>query len=120
METEADRAAFYEQHQDDDDLWGAPEPAPTAGRAPRANLTATITVRFSATEAATIRQIAREQGVRYSDVVREAVAAYTRRNPQTTSVVRLFSAEGERPRSEGTKGAFHRADEHAINATGTR
>src|SRR4051794_8536177 len=72
---EAERAAFYEQHQADAEMWGEPvEPPPTDRRE---GLAATITVRFSPEEAERIRRIARERHLTYSQVVREAVREYT-------------------------------------------
>lgn len=102
MPAETDRASFYEEHRDDEDLWGDPEPAPVATPLPRQGLTVTITVRFSAEEAEAIRHVARERHTTYSEVVREAVAAYARRGQPTTTTVR-FSPTGEpQPHSEGT------------------
>lgn len=71
MTEERDRAAYYQAHRDDDDVWGEPERS--AESLDHHNLAATITVRFSPDEAADIRDLAREHRVSYSDVVRTAV-----------------------------------------------
>lgn len=118
MEAKTDRAAFYEAHQDDDDLWGEPEPAPAEGQVSRVGRTATITVRFSAEEAQTIREIARERHATYSEVVREAVASYARRGPRTETKVRLFSTGDTPPRSEGVNAQLHIAEGNMPNSTG--
>jgi len=118
MEIENDRAAFYEAHRDDNDLWDDPAPAPIDEQPARAGLTATITVRFSAEEAEVIRQIARTRRSSYSDVVREAVAQYTRRGPRTVTTVHLFSGGSTQPRSEGTNAHLHRAGNTMPNSTG--
>ncbi len=119
MEAGAERAAFYDAHRDDDDLWDEPEHAPAEGQTPRAGLTATITVRFSAEEARAIREIARERHAPYSDVVREAVASYARRGPRTETKVRLFSAGDTQPRSQGANAQLHMNGGNMPNSTGS-
>ncbi|MPZ13341.1 MAG: ribbon-helix-helix protein, CopG family [Chloroflexi bacterium] len=71
MATENERAAFYEAHKDDPDVWEPTEGAATPRG--RGEMTATITVRFSAEEAETIRRRAKESGSTYSEVIRDAV-----------------------------------------------
>jgi hypothetical protein len=68
---EDERARFYEEHQDDPDVW---EEVEVAARTPRkTGLNATITVRFPPEEAAGIRAFAKQNDLSYSDVVRKAV-----------------------------------------------
>lgn len=70
-------ADYYEQHRElDTDA----EEVPVDPRMPpfRRGLVATITVRFPAEEAASIRALAKESGLSYSDVIRRAVDAYAR------------------------------------------
>ncbi len=86
---EEKRAAFYQQHKDDPDVWGHPEK--TAPRRASRGLSATITVRFSPEEAALIRRRAKETGLTYSDVVRNAVSAYDQPRLQLQSGVTTFS-----------------------------
>jgi hypothetical protein len=75
MNKEKDWAAFYEQHKDNPaEIWGEPEVGPPPGR--RRPLSATITVRFSPEEATAIRELAKELGVSYSDIVRRAVRKF--------------------------------------------
>ncbi len=76
MHEEVHDAAYYQQHRNDPDVWGDPE---ESGEPPRrSGLTATITVRFSAEEAETIRRMARETGMTYSEIIRKAVDALSR------------------------------------------
>jgi len=75
MTRETPDPAFYAAHKDDPELWGEPEEPPQPPR--RANLAATITVRFTPEEADAIRRLAREAGLTYSEVVRKAVQAFT-------------------------------------------
>ena len=74
MSEERDKAAFYQQHKDDPEVWGEPEVG--APPTPRGGLSATITVRFSPEEATAIRELAKELGVSYSDIVRRAVRKF--------------------------------------------
>jgi hypothetical protein len=77
MGRKGDAAAYYEAHKDDPDLWEeVPTPPPAERR--RKGLAATITVRFSVEEAEAIRRVAQERALSYSQVVREAVARFTR------------------------------------------
>jgi hypothetical protein len=74
MSKERDKAAFYQQHKDDPEVWGEPEvDAPVARRG---RLSATITVRFSPEEASAIREAAQELDVSYSEIVRRAVRKF--------------------------------------------
>jgi predicted DNA binding CopG/RHH family protein len=63
-------AQYYQDHMDDPDLWEEPEVVPARARG---TLGATITVRFSPDEADLIRRRAKQAGVPYSEVVRQAV-----------------------------------------------
>ncbi len=74
MNEERDKAAFYQQHKDDPEIWGEPEEDATP--VGRGGLSATITVRFSPEEAAAIREVAQELGVPYSEIVRRAVRKF--------------------------------------------
>jgi uncharacterized protein (DUF4415 family) len=75
-EAEKERAAFYQEHKDDPEVWEEDvreeEPKRSRGR-PSRGLKATITVRFSEDEAAIIRSRASSAGQTYSEVVRQAV-----------------------------------------------
>ncbi len=74
MSEERNKAAFYQQHKDDPEIWGEPdEDAPTARRG---GLSATITVRFSPEEVSEIRELAQELDVPYSEIVRRAVRKF--------------------------------------------
>jgi hypothetical protein len=73
---EAALATYYEQHREDDEEWGEPVESPPVTS--RRGLTATITIRFSPDEASAIRQAAKSSGLTYSEVVRQAVRAFTR------------------------------------------
>jgi hypothetical protein len=64
-------AEFYQAHKDDPDVWEEPDPAVKRRR--RTAPSATLTVRFSPDEVANMRRVAKERGMSYSDVVREAV-----------------------------------------------
>lgn len=72
---EQERAAYYQTHRDDPDVWGEGE----TRNAPRAHrgLTTTVTVRFSATDAEKLRRMAQDMDMSYSDVVREALRRYS-------------------------------------------
>lgn len=76
MRDEAREAAFYQEHKDDPEVWGDPVEAPAAPR--RSGLGTTITVRFSVDEAELIRGMAKNTGLTYSEVVRQACDAYLR------------------------------------------
>lgn len=76
LRKEAEWAAFYEQHMDDPDVWGEPIETPPGPQ--RQGLGSSITVRFSAAEHAGIQRLARARNQTYSEIVREAVNAYTR------------------------------------------
>lgn len=76
MDSEQERATFYQEHKDDPDTWEDPEPtAPTKGHK---GLSISITVRFPAEEAALIRRMAEDLGITYSEVVRKAVIQLVR------------------------------------------
>jgi hypothetical protein len=104
MSEEQDRAAFYDEHGNDD-LWEDPEPAPVPAfpnRHGRKGRTETITVRFSAKEADIIRRIAREQRITYSEVIRRAIAAFQHGSAaQQDTVVRLYSGGESEQQSRG-------------------
>jgi len=72
MSEESERAAFYEDHKDDPEIWDEAKVAPTPHLPKR--LAMTVTVRFSAEEAERIRRIAKATGLTYAEVVRSAVA----------------------------------------------
>lgn len=74
MNEERNRAAFYQQHKDDPEVWGEPEENAPPTR--RSGLSATITARFSPEEASAIRELAQEIGVPYSEIVRRAVRKF--------------------------------------------
>lgn len=74
MSEERDKAAFYQQHKDDPEVWGEPEVGAPVVR--RGGLSATITVRFSPEDASAIRDLAQELGVPYSEIVRRAVRKF--------------------------------------------
>ncbi len=74
MSEEKDWADFYEQHKDDPDMWGEPEEGTPS--APRGRLSVTVTVRFAPDEASDLREVARELGASYSDIVRRAVRTF--------------------------------------------
>lgn len=76
---EQERAAFYQEHRDDADVWGKAEPRDQPRL--RRTLSATITVRFSPEEAEAIRRMAAERDLSYSDIVRAAVKAYADPRP---------------------------------------
>jgi hypothetical protein len=67
---EAELAAYYEQHKDDPDPWEEVEHGPVTAKE---GLGATITVRFSASEAAAIRAMAQRRRMTYSQLIRAAV-----------------------------------------------
>lgn len=83
---EQERAAFYQAHKDDPNIWGEAERRDKPRR--RRRLSATITVRFSPEEADLIRRMAEARDVSYSDIIREAVKAYAEpRRPIEHSVM---------------------------------
>lgn len=75
MTSEREEAARYRAHKDDPEMWGTGEKFDMPHR--KKGLSATITVRFSPEEADSIRRAAQSKSVSYSDIVREAVRAYT-------------------------------------------
>lgn len=77
MNRERPDEQFYHDHRDDPEVWGEPEEPRRRERRAGAGLAATITVRFSAEEAAIIRRLAKEANLTYSEVVRKAVQHYT-------------------------------------------
>ena len=79
------RARYHQDHKDDPDVWGEPEPpAPSEERSSGRALGATITVRFSPQEAERIREIAKAQGKPYSEIVRQALQSYMRPSVSVT------------------------------------
>jgi hypothetical protein len=93
MAAKDEDVAFYHQHKDDDDVWGTASQRDQPRR--RETLTATITVRFSAEEAAAIRRLSQAKRMSYSDVVRDAVRNYTQ--PAFSVEVGVFTASFARP-----------------------
>jgi hypothetical protein len=77
MVSEKERAAYYQAHKDDPDVWDELEEAPDEPRAQRAGLSVSIAVRFPPDEAEAIRRTARLEGKTYSEIVRTAVQRYT-------------------------------------------
>jgi predicted DNA binding CopG/RHH family protein len=67
---EEELAAYYEQHKDDPDVWEEVEHGPVT---PKEGLGATITVRFSASEASAIRAMAQRRQMTYSQLIRAAM-----------------------------------------------
>jgi hypothetical protein len=67
---EADLAALYDQPKDAPDVWEEGEQGPVT---PKEGLDATISVRFSASEAAAIRAMAQRREMTYSQLIRAAV-----------------------------------------------
>ena len=67
---EEELATYYEQHKDDPEIWGEPEEGPVS---PKQGLGATITVRFTAAEAAAIRDLAKRRAMTYSQLIRSAL-----------------------------------------------
>lgn len=72
--SESEKAAFYKAHKDDPDVW-SDETERTPERSP---LGASITIRISPEDAHLLKEAARRTGLRYSEIVREAVAQYVR------------------------------------------
>ena len=73
MESDAERAAFYQAHKHDPEGWAELERPKRRGREKR--LISTITVRFSPEETDLIRREAERTNSTYSEVVRRAVHA---------------------------------------------
>ena len=73
--TEAELAAYYQAHKDDQDVWEA-DPAPPQPSADKGKVRAVYSVRFSRPELATIDAIAQQHGITYSEAIRRAVLAY--------------------------------------------
>ena len=82
---ESIRAAWYQEHKDDPDFLDnfevVPSPKPPRGR-PSRNMGARISVRFTPEEMVSIRAIAKDDGIYYSEVVRRAVNAYCQQKAQ--------------------------------------
>lgn len=74
--SEKHRAQHYQEHKDDEELWGDEDSGPATPR--RTGLGATITVRFPEEDAELIRALAKRTGVPYSQIVREAVRTFVR------------------------------------------
>ena len=109
MSKEKDWATFYEQHKDNPDIWGEPVqgPPPTRSR----GLSATITVRFSPEEASEIRELAKELGVSYSDIVREAVQRFVHPQFMTSTKGYFFDSQPAVPDHEDRDNlSFTKAD----------
>ena len=75
MDNEQERAAFYQAHKDDEDMWEDVEPPKRRKGRPSKGLKATITVRFTEEEADIIRAEAQATGATYSEVIRNAIRA---------------------------------------------
>ena len=74
--TEQEWADYYQAHKDDPDLWGESVPPPKKPRGrPSEGRGARISVRFTPEEMAVIRAKSKEQGITYSEIVRQAVNA---------------------------------------------
>ena len=76
MSDNRDLAAFYQNHKDDPEEWGDPEPAV---RGPRRRLASMISVRFAPEEAEQVRVAAEQSGTSLSNFIREASLAAARR-----------------------------------------
>ena len=113
-------AAYYEQHRDDPEEWGEPEPAP--GATERRRLGAAITVRLTPDEADLLRALAKREGRPFSGIVRDAVRHYlypTFRIEQ--GVVRMAFAP-EQPLTVGAQAVQIEGDLRTpgVPTTGTR
>lgn len=92
MESEAERAAFYQAHRDDPDVWEQPK-RPRRRPGPPKKLSDTITVRFSVEETDLIRREAERTDSNYSEVIRKAVRALAQpAGSQIGTFTSLFSA----------------------------
>ena len=76
MTTGKELARFYEEHGDDPDLWEEPEQVKTSHN--RGQMAATITVRFPDEEASLIRQMSKQTGMSFSEIIRKAVRQFAR------------------------------------------
>ena len=71
---EQDKAAYYKEHKDDPEVWSdEADPAKE-----RSLLGASITVRIAPEDAQLLREVAGRTGLRYSEIVRQAVAHFVR------------------------------------------
>ncbi len=70
--SEAQDAAFYQQHRDDEQEWGDAVERPVRRRSERRRLAAMVSVRFSAEEASLIRLAATREGTSLSNFLRTA------------------------------------------------
>ncbi len=128
-EEEAKVAQYYEEHADDPQVWehepiAEPEERPIRRRA---GLETTITVRFSVEEGARIRDLAKQTGWSYSDIVRKAVAQFTtpqilvESGPLSQAYYyecTLSSGRGMEVRSQGD--GVLRAEPEPVTRTGSR
>lgn len=71
---EQEKAAYYKAHKDDPEVW-SDEAEPTKEQSP---LGASITVRIAPQDAQLLREVAKRTGIRYSEIVRQAVAQFVR------------------------------------------
>jgi hypothetical protein len=70
--TEQERAAYYQAHKDDPNLWGDAEEGPVKDR----RLGVSVTVRFNADDAKELLNAAKAEGVGLSQILREALTVY--------------------------------------------
>lgn len=92
MSEEQSKAAFYQQHKDDPEIWGEPEEDAPPAR--RRSLSATITVRFSPEEASAIREVARDLDASYSEIVRLSVRKFVQFRLSAGKTERVKPEEG--------------------------
>ncbi|MHB8577441.1 MAG: ribbon-helix-helix domain-containing protein [Dehalococcoidia bacterium] len=89
-EEEAAAAAYYESRIDSWEESSDPVPA-SPGEQPR-EVGSIVTVRFSADEAAVLREAAEREGRTNSDIIRRAVSAYVKPMPMSSQVNHTWSA----------------------------
>lgn len=112
MDEQKELAKFFHDHRGDPDEWevdeGEPEGNPQPRRAYGVGLTATVTVRFSPEDTEAMRRVAKENGLTYSGLVREAVRAYTKPmvSPLATSATFSLSPHPGAPYPQGQRN-FH-------------
>ena len=72
--TEAEQAAYFQAHKDDEDQWeDLSAPIESKRRRKSRDLSAVITVRFTPEEAELVRHESKRLGLPYSEIVRRAV-----------------------------------------------
>lgn len=72
--SEKEKASYYKKHKDDPDVWS--DEAETSK--PQSTLGASITIRIASDDAKLLRDLAKRTGLRYSEIVRQAVSNYVR------------------------------------------